>query len=308
MKVLLFAYPIAVAFASNILPEIAWPQFFDIVNLTINTYGNTLIKKKRLAALRRKYYGKPVIKNEEEEESDAGSIAMPTTLQPPIPGGNLDSGQGDPTSPRGPSYSSDSAVEEEETESDASPIIMPSPYQSYYRGNLSGGSVAWEEGAGLDISQPGAAAAAADIVTTWPLYRADNWQTLDSRSSSSGSIRAVTGRRSEIDSDTSQPEAAATATEVFTTRPLYRADSWQTVDSRNNSSDSIRAVAGTSSDIDSDTSQPGADNWQALDSRDNSSDSSREGMGGESEIDSDTSSELPTRRPWVYRGGRRIRS
>ncbi|KAH8731833.1 hypothetical protein GQ44DRAFT_755216 [Phaeosphaeriaceae sp. PMI808] len=232
MKVVLLASPIAVAFASNFLPERFWPKFFDIVNLAINTYANAHVKKKRLAALRKKHYGHSVVMKEEKDESDADSIDMPTTLRsayPLIPRGNpvvvqgnviLDAaqfvmptpiqpiyppnspdrsavGQADVVSYRGSSHSSDSAAEGEETELGTAPIRTPSPYQLYYRPNR---SVAEGEGVGPDTGQPGAVA---EAITTRPLYSADTWQTLDTRDNSSDSDREEKRWGSEIDSDTS---------------------------------------------------------------------------------------------------------
>ncbi|KAL2832130.1 hypothetical protein BDW59DRAFT_157592 [Aspergillus cavernicola] len=195
MKVLLLMYPIAVAFALNFLPEIAWPRFFDIVNSGINVYGNTHVKKKRIEALRRRYLGNPVIKKEESDESDVGSIAVPAALpptNPPIPRANLGAG----TSPRlyrVRSDSSDSDADENETESDASPIRIPFHSRSYYAANRSGGSIAGRDGVGSDTSQPGATAAY--TTDTWdPLYTLDILNYLD---------REEMERGSEIDSDTS---------------------------------------------------------------------------------------------------------
>lgn len=55
MTVIWFAAPVAVAFAQNCLPENVWPQFFGLMSFVVDTYANSMIKKKRLAALRRKY-------------------------------------------------------------------------------------------------------------------------------------------------------------------------------------------------------------------------------------------------------------
>jgi len=55
MKVSWITSPIALAFAQKFLPEQTWVPFFNIISFVIGTYINTHTKKKRLAALRRKY-------------------------------------------------------------------------------------------------------------------------------------------------------------------------------------------------------------------------------------------------------------
>lgn len=92
MKALLLAYPVSVAFASNFLQEEAWPKFFAIINLAINTYSNASVKKTRLAALRRKYYETRTAPEEEKEASDADSEVLrnpdrpiPAPIPAPIP-------------------------------------------------------------------------------------------------------------------------------------------------------------------------------------------------------------------------------
>jgi len=57
MTVIWFAVPLAVAFAQNFLPENLWPQFFGLMSFVVNTYANAMLKKKRLAALRKRHYG-----------------------------------------------------------------------------------------------------------------------------------------------------------------------------------------------------------------------------------------------------------
>ncbi|KAI9837360.1 MAG: hypothetical protein M1819_000435 [Sarea resinae] len=56
MKVSWITSPIALAFAQKFLPEQTWVPFFNLVAFVIGTYINAHTKKKRLAALRRKYY------------------------------------------------------------------------------------------------------------------------------------------------------------------------------------------------------------------------------------------------------------
>jgi len=55
MKVSWISSPIALAFAQQFLPEHTWVPFFNLIAFVIGTYVNTTTKKKRLAALRRKY-------------------------------------------------------------------------------------------------------------------------------------------------------------------------------------------------------------------------------------------------------------
>ncbi|KAI9803214.1 MAG: hypothetical protein M1825_002005 [Sarcosagium campestre] len=57
MKVSWITSPLALAFAQKFLPEYTWVPFFNIVAFVIGTYINAHTKKKRLAALRRKYQG-----------------------------------------------------------------------------------------------------------------------------------------------------------------------------------------------------------------------------------------------------------
>lgn len=55
MKVSWITSPLALAFAQKFLPEHTWVPFFNIISFIIGTYVNSVTKKKRLAALRRKY-------------------------------------------------------------------------------------------------------------------------------------------------------------------------------------------------------------------------------------------------------------
>lgn len=56
MKVIWVVAPVAVTFAQTFLPEKAWPLFFGFMSFIVNTFANSTIKKKRLAALKRKYF------------------------------------------------------------------------------------------------------------------------------------------------------------------------------------------------------------------------------------------------------------
>ncbi|KAI1865793.1 hypothetical protein JX265_008116 [Neoarthrinium moseri] len=57
MKVSWVTSPICLAFAQQFLPEQTWVPFFNVVAFIIGTYINTMTKKKRLAALRKKHFG-----------------------------------------------------------------------------------------------------------------------------------------------------------------------------------------------------------------------------------------------------------
>ncbi|KAI1213520.1 uncharacterized protein F4807DRAFT_269250 [Annulohypoxylon truncatum] len=57
MKVSWITSPLCLAFAQAFLPEAAWVPFFNVVAFIIGTYINTITKKKRLAALRKKHFG-----------------------------------------------------------------------------------------------------------------------------------------------------------------------------------------------------------------------------------------------------------
>lgn len=55
MRVSWISSPLALAFAQAFLPPETWVPFFNVLAFVIGTYINTITKKKRLAALRRKY-------------------------------------------------------------------------------------------------------------------------------------------------------------------------------------------------------------------------------------------------------------
>ncbi|OTA66811.1 integral membrane protein [Hypoxylon sp. EC38] len=57
MKVSWVTSPLCLAFAQAFLPEAAWVPFFNVTAFIIGTYINTVTKKKRLAALRKKHFG-----------------------------------------------------------------------------------------------------------------------------------------------------------------------------------------------------------------------------------------------------------
>lgn len=57
MRVSWVTSPICLAFAQKFLPDQLWVPFFNLVSFIIGTYINTVTKKKRLAALRKKHFG-----------------------------------------------------------------------------------------------------------------------------------------------------------------------------------------------------------------------------------------------------------
>ncbi|KAK2035208.1 Mpv17/PMP22 family protein [Colletotrichum zoysiae] len=57
MKVSWITSPLCLAFAQKFLPDQLWVPFFNLVAFIIGTYINTITKKKRLAALRKKHFG-----------------------------------------------------------------------------------------------------------------------------------------------------------------------------------------------------------------------------------------------------------
>lgn len=57
MRVSWITSPVCLAFAQKFLPDQLWVPFFNIIGFIIGTYINTVTKKKRLAALRKKHYG-----------------------------------------------------------------------------------------------------------------------------------------------------------------------------------------------------------------------------------------------------------
>ncbi|KAK1769056.1 hypothetical protein QBC33DRAFT_532081 [Phialemonium atrogriseum] len=57
MRVSWVTSPLCLAFAQKFLPESTWVPFFNLVSFIIGTYINTVTKKRRLAALRKKHFG-----------------------------------------------------------------------------------------------------------------------------------------------------------------------------------------------------------------------------------------------------------
>lgn len=84
MRVSWITSPVCLAFAQKFLPENTWVPFFNLVSFIIGTYINTVTKKKRLAALRKKHFG-------DDRRSNPGSIGGPGTYPedyPPPAGSN----------------------------------------------------------------------------------------------------------------------------------------------------------------------------------------------------------------------------
>lgn len=80
MRVSWITSPICLAFAQKFLPEQAWVPFFNLVSFIIGTYINTVTKKRRLAALRKKHFG--------DGSGRGGSVGgRPDDYPPPPPMG-----------------------------------------------------------------------------------------------------------------------------------------------------------------------------------------------------------------------------
>lgn len=71
MRVTWIASPICLAFAQKFLPDQLWVPFFNLVSFAIGTYINTVVKKKRLAALRSRYFG------DGRDDGRGGSMGRP---------------------------------------------------------------------------------------------------------------------------------------------------------------------------------------------------------------------------------------
>jgi len=83
MRVSWITSPICLAFAQKFLPESTWVPFFNLVSFVIGTYINTVTKKKRLAALRKKHFGDGRPGNQGPGSSIGGPIP-PTQDYPPL--------------------------------------------------------------------------------------------------------------------------------------------------------------------------------------------------------------------------------
>ncbi|EFX02027.1 integral membrane protein 25d9-6 [Grosmannia clavigera kw1407] len=79
MRVSWITSPICLAFAQKFLPEYAWVPFFNLVSFIIGTYINTITKKRRLAALRKKHFG------DGRGEGRGGTLAGRSEDYPPPP-------------------------------------------------------------------------------------------------------------------------------------------------------------------------------------------------------------------------------
>ncbi|KFH43959.1 PXMP2/4 family protein-like protein [Hapsidospora chrysogenum ATCC 11550] len=78
MRVSWITSPICLAFAQKFLPDQLWVPFFNVVSFIIGTYINTVTKKKRLAALRKKHFG----------DNRGSSMGRPDEYPGPIGGPN----------------------------------------------------------------------------------------------------------------------------------------------------------------------------------------------------------------------------
>ncbi|KAG5912789.1 hypothetical protein E4U53_005152 [Claviceps sorghi] len=57
MRVSWVTSPLCLAFAQKFVPDQLWVPFFNVVSFIIGTYMNTVTKRRRLAALRKKHFG-----------------------------------------------------------------------------------------------------------------------------------------------------------------------------------------------------------------------------------------------------------
>ena len=84
MRVSWITSPVCLAFAQQFLPDQLWVPFFNVVTFVIGTYINTVTKKKRLAALRKKHYG----------DNRAPSMGRPDEYPGPMGPGPMGPGPG----------------------------------------------------------------------------------------------------------------------------------------------------------------------------------------------------------------------
>lgn len=80
MKVSWVTSPISLAFAQQFLPQETWVPFFNIIAFFIGTYINTMTKKKRLAALRKKHYESGSSRLDDYPRPGVGGPSMPGGL------------------------------------------------------------------------------------------------------------------------------------------------------------------------------------------------------------------------------------
>ena len=79
MRISCITSPVCLAFAQKFLPDQLWVPFFNIVSFIIGTYINTVTKKKRIAALRRKHFGD----GRDNRDSRAGGMGRSEDYLPP---------------------------------------------------------------------------------------------------------------------------------------------------------------------------------------------------------------------------------
>jgi hypothetical protein len=94
MQVTWITSPLCLAFAQQFLPESTWVPFFNLVGFIIGTYINTVTKKKRLAALRKKHFG--------DSRDGRDSRSNPGMPPPSMAGGRPDDYPHPPMGPMGP--------------------------------------------------------------------------------------------------------------------------------------------------------------------------------------------------------------
>lgn len=75
MKISWILSPICALFSYTFLPPNTWAVFFHTVSFLVDTYTNTYAKKKRLAALRKRYYGKTEERST-AEKNEEGTVSV----------------------------------------------------------------------------------------------------------------------------------------------------------------------------------------------------------------------------------------
>ncbi|KAK5994581.1 PXMP2/4 family 3-like protein [Cladobotryum mycophilum] len=85
MRVSWLTSPICLAFAQQFLPDELWVPFFNLVSFVIGTYINTITKKKRLAALRKKHFGDRDQRDPRDPRDNRGNnMGRPEDYPPPM--------------------------------------------------------------------------------------------------------------------------------------------------------------------------------------------------------------------------------
>lgn len=297
MKALLLAYTVSIAFASNFLLEKAWPKFFAIINFAIDTYSNTSIKKRRLAALRRRYYEPRAASEKEDEASDADSDVVQTRSRPiPAPAPHI--------------YS---AVELTNDARSASQFLL-----EQYMGLHSGpNNLLVEQRDSLLQSPPSPTPRRYRRASQGSSSDSDEWEDTEpeeipDRMPISFMQRNPVGSNAgeEFSDSASEQENTEADENPISTISYYTQTTSSDLDTEGEgtgSRTSLRVGAITATEF-TQRPRPSIDNWSTVRISDKSSDSGKEEerMAG-SEIDSDTSSDLP-RNPQQPRYHRRRRN